>query len=137
MNTATDVFWYWVFRVKGMWNCAASVGFLLGDDALRDRLQVPHPDPVYRAMFLALAFAFGLGYWWVGCDPEKNRDIIRMGVLGQLSVFVVLAYAVGFAPQRLPWPFFLPGVIDALFAIAFLIFLWQYSRSGSHGAKLS
>lgn len=130
MSTGFNVFWRRVFRVKGLWNCAASVGFLLWDDALRDLLHVPHPDPVYRAMFLSLAFTFGLGYWWVSRDLDKNHGIVRMGILGQLAVFVVLAYAVGFAPQRLPWILFVPGVIDALFAVAFMIFLWQYPRRG-------
>jgi hypothetical protein len=124
------VFWRRVFRVKGVWNCAATVGFLLGDDRLRDHLQVPHPDPVYRAMFLALAFAFGLGYWWAGGDPDRNRNVLWMGVLGQLSVFAVLAYAVALAPQPLPWPFLVPGIVDLAFAIAFLVFLLTVRAGG-------
>jgi hypothetical protein len=123
MRIESSVFWRVVFRVKAAWNCVGSVGFFLWDDTLRDGLHMPHPDPVYRAMFLALAFVFGLGYWWVGGDLSKNHAIIRMGVLGQLSVFVVLVYAVAFAPQPLPWSFILPGLIDLAFAVAFLLFL--------------
>jgi hypothetical protein len=93
---------------------------------LRDWLHTPRPDPVYRALFLALAFVFGLGYWWVGRDPCRNRDIIRMGVLGQLSVFTVLMYAVVFTSRPMPEPFLMPGLVDLVFALAFLVFLRNY-----------
>jgi hypothetical protein len=128
MNEGVPGFWRWVFRVKAVWNCSGSVGFLLGDDQLRDWLHTPHPDPVYRALFLALAFVFGLGYWWVADDPDRNRNIIWMGVLGQLSVFLILAWAVALAPQPLPWPFLGPGVIDLTFAIAFMVYLGKYPQ---------
>src|SRR5262249_26005408 len=127
-SAGVPVFWRSVFRVKAVWNCLTSAGFLVGDDALRDWLHTPRPDPVYRALFLALAFIFGLDYWWVGEEPDRNRDIIRMGVLGQLSVFVVLAYAVGLASQPLPWPFLVPGLVDLAFALAFLVYLRQHPR---------
>ena len=63
-------------------------------------------------MFLALAFVFGLGYCWVGRDLAKNHDIIRMGILGQISVFVISLYAVTLAHPRLAWPYLLPGLVD-------------------------
>jgi hypothetical protein len=129
VNVPGPAFWQRVFRIKGAWNCLGSVGFFLGDDALRDSLGVQRPDPLYRALFLALAFVFGMGYWWVGRDLEKNHDIIRMGIFGQLSVFALSLYAVSIARPRLPWPFLIPGLIDLVFAIAFLVFLWTYPRS--------
>src|SRR5262249_17932800 len=108
-------FWTAVFRFKGVWNCVLSILFFLGEDPLRSRLGLPHPDAAYRAMFLALAFTFGLGYWRVGQDLAANRDIVRGGVIGQASVFVVLAYEV-LLTRRLPLPFLVPGLVDLLFA---------------------
>jgi len=126
MLTQSKIFWRWVFRVKAIFNCVISVIFMIWDDAIRDWLHAPHSDPINRTLFLSLAFAFGLGYWWVGRDLERNRDIARMAVFGQLSVFVISLYAVAFAPQPLPWPLILPGVVDLTFAIAFIVFLWRY-----------
>jgi hypothetical protein len=128
MSPKTHVFWRGVFRVKAVWNWVASVGFFLGDDALRDWLVLPRTDPVYRALFLSQAFAFGLGFWRVSGNLDENHDIVRMGVFAQLAVFVVAAYAVGFAAEPLPWPFLLPGIIDLVFAVAFLVFLRTYPR---------
>jgi hypothetical protein len=128
MLTQSKTFWRCVFRVKAVFNCVISVAFMIWDDNVRDWLHTPRVDPINRTLFLSLAFAFGLGYWWVGRDPEKNRDIARMGVFGQLSVFVISLYAVAFAPQPLPWQLILPGVVDLTFAIAFIVFLWRYPR---------
>lgn len=120
---AYSSFWPGVFRLKGVWNCTISVGMFFGEDKLRVWLDAPATDPVYRALFLALAFIFGLGYWRVGSDITRNHDIIRMGILGQLSVFVILVYAVFYALRPLPWPFLMAGVVDLVFAIAFVSFL--------------
>src|SRR5262249_10272610 len=121
-------FWTGVFRFKGIWNCVVSILFFFGDDSLRSWLGVPNPDPAYRAMFLALAFTFGLGYWRVGQDLTVNRDIIPGGVIGQTSVFLVLANEVLVA-RRLPVPFLIPGLVDLLFSVRFAVFLWQTADS--------
>jgi hypothetical protein len=129
MIASGPTFWRIIFRVKGVWNCALSTGVFLFDDTSRRLLGVPLPDPVYRSMFLALAFVFGLGYWWVGRDLDRNHDIIRMGIFGQISVFAISLHAVTLAQPRLPWPYLLPGLVDLAFALAFLIFLWTYPKS--------
>jgi hypothetical protein len=117
-------FWQGVFRVKGVWNCAFSLAFFFVEDKIRDWQNVPHPDPAYRAMFLALAFVFGLGYLRVGQDLTQNRDIVRGGVLGQFAVFLIVANEV-FAAHRLPLLFISPAVVDLIFAALFILFLSQ------------
>jgi hypothetical protein len=129
MTINRAAFWRAVFRTKGIYNCVSSIAFFVAEDWFRDYVGITRPDPVYRALFLALAFSFGLGYWWVGGDLEKNHDIVRMGILGQLSFFSVLAYAVALGKPSLPWPYVLPGVIDLTFAGAFFVFLLTYPRS--------
>jgi hypothetical protein len=117
-------FWKGVFYVKGVWNCAFTAVCFFTEDALRDHLGVSRPDPTYRAMFLALAFIFGLGYWRVGQDITGNRDIVRGGALGQTAVFVTVAHAVLVA-RSLPALFIVPGAVDLIFAVLFAVFLLQ------------
>jgi hypothetical protein len=117
-------FWKGVFYFKGVWNCGFTTVFYFIEDTLRDWLHVPYPDAAYRAMFLALAFVFGLGYWRVGQDLSRNRDIVRGGVLGQTAVFVIVANEV-FVAHRLPLLFILPGAVDLVFAVLFVVFLLQ------------
>ncbi|MBW2162060.1 MAG: hypothetical protein JRH14_19190 [Deltaproteobacteria bacterium] len=33
---------------------------------------------------------FGLGYYWVGRDVQRNRAIIKMGVVGKTMVFALI-----------------------------------------------
>jgi hypothetical protein len=134
LKAISPTFWSRVFRFKGAWNCILGVAFLVGDDAVRDRLGVPRPDPVYRAMFLALAFSFGIGYWRVGGCLAENTEVVRIGVFGQLAVFGVLFYAVTIMPNRLPWPFLLPGIVDLVFAVLFILFLVARAGQAETGA---
>jgi len=122
-----STFWTWVFRVKAVWNCTVSVVFLFADDAIREWLGAPKADPAYRAMFLALAFTFGLGYWRVSQDLSDNRDIVRGGVIGQCSVFAVVAWEV-WGAGRLPAAFLVTGLVDLLFAELFVAFLVRTAK---------
>jgi len=121
--------WRNVFRVKGIYNCVASLGLLLCDDRIRAYLGAEPGDPVYRTMFLALCFAFGLGYSAVSRDLTKNHAVVGMGILGQLSVFVVTSWAISCKQPGLPVLYLLPAIVDLVFAAAFLMFAWQYPKS--------
>jgi hypothetical protein len=124
MNGSSPQIWRWVFLCKAVWNCVVSLVFFFADDAIRSRLGAPPADPAYRSMFLALAFTFGLGYWRVSRDLNSDRDIVWGGVIGQCSVFGVLAYEVWVA-GRLPAAFLVMGVVDLVFALLFMVFLFQ------------
>lgn len=125
--------WRTLFKVKGIYNYAASVGMFFIDDWLRARFSdpqsIPPADPVYRTMFLALCFAFGMGYCTVSRDLTKNHAVIRMGILGQLAVFAVTTWGVFLAKPSLPSLYMAPAAVDLAFAIAFLVFLWKYPKS--------
>jgi len=121
-------FWRTVFRSKAVWNCAGGVGLYFGDATLRESFGTPPVDATYRALFLALAFVFGLGYWRVGGVPSTNRDIVRMGVLGQAAVFVITLLAVAGGDPPWPWPYLIVGIVDLIFALLFIAFL-RHTRS--------
>lgn len=116
--------WSRVFQIKGVWNMTVTVVFLFADDAVRARLGASVADPAYRAMFLGLAFIFGVGYWRASRDPAAHRETIRGGVWGQFWVFAVLFNEVCLA-RRLPAPFLVMGVVDLAFALLFMAYLWS------------
>ena len=39
---------------------------------------------------MGIVVVFGIGYYWVASDVQKNRNIIKMGVLGKTLVFVLI-----------------------------------------------
>jgi type III secretory pathway component EscU len=74
-----------------------------------------------------LVFVIGIGYWWVSQDISRNREIVKLGIYAQSSVFVVLAYQILVGNVH---PFYLiPGVIDLIFAMLFGLFLYSYART--------
>lgn len=112
-------FWNYVFYTKAWLNWIQSIGLLFLDPWLRRLLNLPPLINVeYAYLFVALAFIFGLGYWQVGNDLNQNREVIRMGIFGQYSVFFILAAMVLFS--QLHWLYLIPGVIDGIFASLYL-----------------
>ena len=79
---------------------------------------------VVLVVFLALAFVFGIGYYWVSRDVRKNRDLVRLGVLGKLAVFVL--FSIAWITGEIPFLLVFPGVGDLIFAILFIGFLRQH-----------
>jgi hypothetical protein len=78
-------------------------------------------------MFIVLIFIFGIGYWWVGNDLSSNRDIVKLGICAQSSVFPVLAYHT--ALGNLHPLYLIPGVIDQVYSILFGLFLYSYNET--------
>lgn len=82
---------------------------------------VTGPAPANAAgvmyLFATAVAVFGLGYFWVSLDLQKNRPIARLAVAGKLGVFVValLATLIGAVS-----PGGLAGtLIDLTFGLAF------------------
>jgi len=66
-------------------------------------------------------FVFGLGYYWVSRDLSRNRDLVKLGVVGKPLVFVVfLGHAF---IKEIPVLLVAPSVVDLLFGALFLEFL--------------
>jgi hypothetical protein len=80
-------------------------------------IALPNHDG-YVQLPAALILVFGIGFWLVARAPERNRDLIKLGVLMKLAFCVVVFGHRLFASIPTMWlPF---AVADLLFAIAFL-----------------
>ncbi len=120
--------WKYVFLSKAVINWIEFVGLLFGDQWIRQLLNLkPLTNPEYLHMFIVLIFIVGIGYWWVGNDLSSNRDIVKLGICAQSSVFPVLVYhtAIG----NLHPLYLIPGVIDQVYSILFGLFLYSYNRT--------
>ena len=116
--------WKYIFQLKAVINWVESVFLLLSDQWIRQWLgEQPLTNPEYAHLFLVLVFIIGIGYWWVGNDISNNRNIVKLGIYAQYSVFFVLAYHTLLGKLH---PFYLiSGVIDLVFAILFSVFLYS------------
>jgi len=81
---------------------------------------------VFFMMFLGLVFVYGIGYFWVSRDINKNHDIVRMGIIGKLIVFVALLWA--WLAGEVPVILVGAGIVDLIFSILFIKFLNTYKQ---------
>ncbi|MBD0390141.1 MAG: hypothetical protein ICV54_27465 [Nostoc sp. C3-bin3] len=119
--------WKYIFQLKAAINWIESLALLFADRWIRELLsEKPLTNPEYLQLFVVLVFVIGIGYWWVSQDISRNREIVKLGIYAQCSVFVVLAYQtlVGHVHPL----YLIPGVIDLVFAILFGLFLYSYAR---------
>jgi hypothetical protein len=120
--------WKYIFQLKAIINWIESIALLFADRWIRELLgEKPLINPEYLQLFVVLVFVIGIGYWWVSQDISRNREIVKLGIYAQSSVFVVLAYQTLIGNVH---PFYLiSGVIDLIFAILFGLFLYSYART--------
>jgi hypothetical protein len=120
--------WKYIFQFKAAINWIESLALLFADRWIRELLgEKPLTNPEYLQLFVVLVFVIGIGYWWVSQDISRNREIVKLGIYAQCSVFVVLAYQTLIGNVH---PLYLiPGVIDLIFAILFGLFLYSYART--------
>jgi len=126
MNNPTT--WKYIFQLKAVINWIESLALLFADRWLRELLgEKPLTNPEYLQLFVVLVFVIGIGYWWVSQDISRNREIVKLGIYAQYSVFGVLAYQTLIGNVH---PLYLiPGVIDLIFAILFSVFLYSYAQN--------
>ena len=88
-----------VFFVGALWNWGLSLLFIslsiMNKQFLSPFLnRIPESMMTFYA-FLAAVFIFGMGYYWTSKDVQRNRDIIKMGILGKIAVFALfLTYTI-------------------------------------------
>ena len=74
------------FRVAAVYDIVLGALFLVARDALYARFGVPPANhPAYVQFAAAVVLIFGIGFWLVAGAPERNRDIIKLGVLFKLA----------------------------------------------------
>jgi hypothetical protein len=111
-----------IFLVGALWNlCGAGLFFLFWRQAFAlFALQPPNYLAFFQA-WLALAFVFGIGYYYVSRDLYSNLNIVRLGIYGKTAFSVIFIYHVlvsGFHPVFLSGAF-----IDLVFVVLYVLFL--------------
>ena len=111
-----------LFYVGAIWNWMASFTFAVGYRILFPLFGMELPVyPVFFLMFLGLCFVFGMGYYWVSCNIDKNYGIVKMGIIGKLIVFIGLFWA-GITGQ-VHIILIGAGIVDLILAVLYIEFL--------------
>lgn len=74
--------------------------------------------PLFLQLFAVLAFLFGVGYYWASRDLERNRNIIILGTLGKLLVFL---FPLGYwLAGSISWKLLILVSVDLVYALLFI-----------------
>jgi len=111
-----------IFLVGALWNLlGAGLLFVFWRQAFAFfQLEPPNYLAFFQA-WLALAFVFGIGYYYVSRDLYGNVNIVRLGIYGKTAFAVIFIYHVAFGDFH---PVFLSGaIIDLVFVVLYAWFL--------------
>lgn len=135
-GTTGEIYDRILFAVAAAWNLSAAATLIFNPDFLLARLSVNDP----AARLLARSFAssvttWGIGYALVAFDRKRFRDFAWLGVISKTIFFLV--YAAAFFSGRISFAAFIPALVDLVFAILFVEFLWRASHkpTGRQGDK--
>ena len=108
-----------LFVVAALYDIVLGVAYYFAFKPVYRRFGVALPNhDAYVQLPAALIAVFGVGFWFVSRAPERNRDIITLGVLMKLAFSgVVLSYAFRNAIPAMWVPF---AWIDLAFMLAFI-----------------
>lgn len=111
-----------LFVVAGIYDLVLGIAYLFLHRTVFGWFNVLLPNhPGYVQLNALFVTIFGIGFLLVAQDPQRNRDIIRLGVLLKLAYSgIVLTYAaMGNMPTMwIPW-----AICDLLFVVGFLMAL--------------
>lgn len=128
VGAATDAvrarFYRLLFLAAAAWNVLSALAVLFLLTSLKIRNDIGYPGQVDTISLQLLAtglFVFGVGYYWVSRDLARNRDLVKLGVIGKPLVFLIfLGHAL---TREIPPSLVGPSVVDLLFGMLFLEFL--------------
>ncbi len=125
-----------MFFIGALWNIIAGSGafisleqnikLLFGAEYIQLFFDNHVALSIYR-LFWILVILFGIGYYFVSRDLEKNRGIVWMGAIGKVAVFITWSYDYFIGKATILA--FLGSTGDLIFAILFILFLWQTKNS--------
>jgi hypothetical protein len=112
----------------GVFNMFGTALFLPAFHSFRESNGLPaESHPLYLWIIASWIFLFGLCYLWLGITGRNERLFLVVGAAGKLAfVFLMFAY---YAAGQIPLNAALGSLADLLFAILFIVWLWQMRQS--------
>ena len=114
--------WRTFFAVATAFSFVVALPFLAAPDVVLAAFNIPVPgDLLFHRFTGFLVLCFGIGYGFVARDPQRNRAIVWIGLIGKTGV--VMLFAQAWLSGALPFAAFAVSFGDIVFAIGFAVFL--------------
>ena len=118
------IYYKYLLIIGAIWNIIISLLIFLGSFFANPGLN--ELGTVYYQMFSMVVLLFGIGYYLVGRNLEKNHAIITLGALGKILVFIfMLTYYILGVVDVIS---LIIGIVDLIFGILFIEFLFNFKK---------
>jgi hypothetical protein len=78
-------------RICAIYDFLLGLAFLLAYKPIFARFGVTLPNhPAYVQFAAAMVTVIGIGFWYVAQAPERNRDILKLGLLVKVAYVVIV-----------------------------------------------
>jgi hypothetical protein len=114
-----------LFLTAAIFNWAVGLVLAFKAELLFELFRVtPAPtEPLFLQLFSWLVIVFGIGYFWASKDLAANVSIVKLGLLGKLSVVLVVLACI--LAGVVSWQMMLLASVDLVYAALF----WRALRS--------
>jgi hypothetical protein len=112
-----------MFLTAAIFNWAVGLTLAFKAEFLFELFRVtPVPvEPLFLQLFSWLVIIFGIGYFWAYKDPVANVPVIKLGILGKLSVVLVALACV--LAGAVSWQMMLLASADLVYVVLFWLAL--------------
>lgn len=113
-----------LFVIAAAWNLGGAAMLVFNPQFLLARLSISDPSARVLARSLASsAAAWGISYALVAVNARRFRNFAWLGALSK-TLFAA-AYTAALFTGQISFPAFIPALVDLLFALLFIEFLWR------------
>jgi hypothetical protein len=118
-----------LFIVAAAYDVLLGIGFFFLYGPIFAALAVPVPvNTSYIHISAAFVFVQGVGYWLVARNPDRNHDLVRLGVIYKGIYVAVALYELALG-QLISDVFLWFAAFDLLFLVLFVDFLRRRGRA--------
>src|SRR5215469_13794646 len=85
-----DHFFKRMFLLGALWNVLGGAFIVIATPWIFSRAGLRPPEPsLYYDSWIALFVTFGIGYFMVYRNPDANKNIVILGIIGKLAFSVI------------------------------------------------
>ena len=135
MTSYNPTYYKYLFLFAAVFNWLITVSWAVAYPQIFSLLGIaPVTEPLFLHLFLALAFIFGIGYYRVGNALKQGSDVILLGVIGKIAVFVVILWY--WLASKTAVMMLVVGTGDLIFALLFIEYLNRFSKLKNNQSEL-
>jgi len=116
--------WRTVFWLAAAFNLAIGAAMVVASPLFYRLAGAVHPASRLEPQLIGgFIVTFGIGYGFIARAPQRNRDLMRMGVIGKTGAAIVIWWRFFDATAPLVFAVLVSG--DLIWAAVFVLFLRQ------------